>query len=78
MEVWKPLDMGLILASRVSPGKNVGVGKFVDWGWSCHLALTAGDGMSANPATGELTSVKMKVGVALGGAGVVEELAGDG
>ena len=34
--------------------------------------------VSANPATGELTSVKMKVGVALGGAGVVEELAGDG
>ena len=46
MEVWKPLHMGLILASRLSPGKNVGVGKFVDWGWSCHLALTAGDGMS--------------------------------
>ena len=34
--------------------------------------------VSANPATGEVTSVKMKVGVALGGAGVVEELAGDG
>ena len=34
--------------------------------------------VSAIPAKGEVTSVMMKVGVVLGGAGVVEELAGDG